>query len=68
MTQQIGEDEDRKKMMIEFMKNGVDLKELKEIEKKILKGISLKDSFSNIKTVAAFSIYKAVSKKYPKLP
>ena len=38
------------------MKTGVDYKELKEIEKGILKGINLNDSFSNFKTVAAFDI------------
>ena len=34
----------------------VNPKELKEIESNIAKGISLKDSFSFVKTVAAFDI------------
>jgi len=38
------------------MKNGADFKELKEVEKNILKGIKLNDCFSSIKTVAAFDI------------
>src|SRR3989344_2218695 len=38
------------------MKNGVDFKELKEVEKRVLKGIGLKDSVTNPKTVAAFDI------------
>lgn len=38
------------------MKNGVDFKELKDIEKKILKGIKLVDSFSEVKTIAAFDV------------
>ena len=38
------------------MKNGVDFKELKDIEKRILKGINLSDNFSIVKTVAAFDI------------
>ncbi len=45
------------------MKNGVDFKELKEIEKGILKGISLSDNFSNVKTIAAFDI-AYINKKY----
>ena len=45
------------------MKNGVDLKELKDIEKRILKGISLNDSFSSVKTVVAFDI-AYTNKKY----
>ena len=45
------------------MKNGVDFKELKEIEKKILKGIKVQDSITNIKTVAAFDIAYS-DKKY----
>ena len=45
------------------MKTGVDFKELKEIEKKILKGINLKDSFSNYKTVVGFDI-AYTDKKY----
>jgi len=39
-----------------FMKTGVDYKELKEIEKKILKGIKLENSFSEPKTIAGFDI------------
>jgi len=38
------------------MKTGVDIKELKEIEKKILKGINLDNSVTNIKLLAAFDI------------
>jgi len=38
------------------MKTGVDFKELKEIEKRILEGIKLEDSFSNPKTIAAFDV------------
>ena len=47
-----------KSFFFEFnvMKNGVDFKELKEIEKRILKGINLNDSFSSVKTIGAFDI------------
>lgn len=45
------------------MKSGVDFKELKEIEKRILKGIKLEDAFSSVKSVAAFDI-AYVGKKY----
>ena len=38
------------------MKNGVDIKELKEIEKRILKGINLCSNTSSLKTVAGFDI------------
>src|SRR3989338_6374427 len=38
------------------MKNGADFKELKDIEKKILKGVKLENEFSQINTVAAFDI------------
>ncbi len=39
------------------MKNGVDFRELKEIEKKVLNGIKIKDSFSETpKTLAAFDV------------
>lgn len=45
------------------MKNGADLKELKEIEKSILKGIKLVDSFSDVKLIAGFDI-AYTGKKY----
>ena len=38
------------------MKSGVDFKELKDIEKRILKGIKLQNSFNSLKTVAAFDL------------
>lgn len=38
------------------MKTGVEYKELKDIEKRILKGIKLEDNFSNAKTIAAFDV------------
>ena len=38
------------------MKNGVDIRELKEIEKKILKGINTSDKLTNPKTVGGFDI------------
>ncbi|MBS3175002.1 endonuclease V [Candidatus Woesearchaeota archaeon] len=38
------------------MKSGFDIKELKEIEKSILKGINLKSNFQEIKTIAGFDI------------
>ncbi len=38
------------------MKSSIDFKELKEIEKKILEGIKLEDSFSDPKTIAAFDV------------
>jgi len=38
------------------MKTGVEYKELKDIEKRILKGIKTEDSFSNAKTIAAFDV------------
>lgn len=47
-----------------FMKNGVDLKELKEVEKRILNGIKLENSFTDIKTVAAFDIAYSGKKYY----
>jgi len=43
-------------MKVNIMKIGVDYNELKEIEKKILKGIKLQNSFTNPKTIAAFDI------------
>lgn len=45
------------------MKNGADFKELKDIEKRIIKGINLKDSFSSVKLVAGFDIVYT-GKKY----
>jgi len=45
------------------MKTGVDFKELKDIEKRILKGVNLKDSFSNVKLVAGFDI-SYIDKRY----
>lgn len=45
------------------MKNSVDFKELKEIEKTILKGINLSNNFNNIKTIAGFDIAYS-GKKY----
>ncbi len=45
------------------MKNGVDFKELKEIEKKILKGINLNDIVSSVKIVVGFDI-AYTNKKY----
>ncbi len=45
------------------MKNGADFKELKEIEKRILKGINIKDSFSSVKLIAGFDI-AYTEKKY----
>jgi len=45
------------------MKNSVDIKELKEVEKNILKGIKLDDSFQDIKIVAGFDI-AYIDKKY----
>ncbi len=38
------------------MKIGVNFKELKDIEKRILKGINLKDSFDSARTIAGFDI------------
>lgn len=38
------------------MKTGVDFKELKNVEKKILEGIKLEDNFSAAKTIGAFDI------------
>ena len=38
------------------MHNQIDFKELKEIQKQIVKGISLNDNFSEIKKIAAFSL------------
>ncbi len=38
------------------MKSGIDFKELKEIEKRILEGVKLEDSFSDSKTIAAFDL------------
>ena len=46
------------------MKTGVDFKELKDIEKKILKGINIKDSITNIKIVVAFDIAYSDKKYY----
>lgn len=50
-------------LSIKFMKNGVDFKELKEIEKRILNGINLNNTFLTVKTVGAFDI-AYVGKKY----
>jgi len=38
------------------MKSGINFSELKEIEKRILEGIKLEDSFSDHKTIAAFDV------------
>ncbi len=46
------------------MKSGVDFKELKEIEKRILKGIKLENAFSSVKTVVAFDIAYNNNKYY----
>lgn len=45
------------------MKNGVNLMELKEIEKRILNGINLNDNILNLKTIAAFDI-TYIGKRY----
>ena len=45
------------------MKSGIDLKELKEVEKSICKGVKLVNSFTNPKTIAAFDIAYS-GKKY----
>ena len=45
------------------MKTGVEYKELKEIEKNILKGIKLEDNFSKPKLIAGFDICY-IGKKY----
>ncbi len=46
------------------MKTGVDFKELKEIEKKILKGIKIIDILTNINIVVAFDIAYSEKKYY----
>jgi len=38
------------------MKTGVEYKELKDIEKRILKGIKIEDNLQNVKTVGAFDV------------
>ncbi len=45
------------------MKNGVNIKELKEVEKNICKGVKLVNSFTNPKTIVAFDIAYS-GKKY----
>ncbi len=45
------------------MKSGINIKELKEIEKNILKGIKLENSFESLKTLAGFDVTYS-GKKY----